>query len=72
MNLTKKDASQRPFEYACHEGNYGLRNILSGARADGAGGRAGGEMRRNQMRRRFLVGLGALAVMLASGLGVRP
>jgi hypothetical protein len=21
------------FEYACHEGNYGLRNILSGARA---------------------------------------
>jgi hypothetical protein len=34
MNLTKKDESQRPFEYACHEGNYGLRNILSGARAD--------------------------------------
>ena len=22
------------FEYACHEGNYALRNILSGARAD--------------------------------------
>ena len=22
------------FEYACHEGNYGLRNILAGARAD--------------------------------------
>jgi hypothetical protein len=21
------------FEYACHEGNYGLPNILSGARA---------------------------------------
>jgi len=21
------------FEYACHEGNYGLRNILSAARA---------------------------------------
>ena len=34
MNLTKKDPSQQPFEYACHEGNYGLRNILSGARAD--------------------------------------
>jgi len=34
MNLTKKDASQQPFEYACHEGNYGLRNILSGARAE--------------------------------------
>jgi hypothetical protein len=33
MNLTKKDETQRPFEYACHEGNYGLRNILSAARA---------------------------------------
>ncbi len=21
------------FEYACHEGNYGLHNMLSGARA---------------------------------------
>jgi hypothetical protein len=38
MNLTKKDPSQQPFEYACHEGNYGLRNILSGARADEAKG----------------------------------
>jgi hypothetical protein len=34
MNLTKKDDSQRPFEYACHEGNYGLHNILSAARAE--------------------------------------
>ena len=34
MNLTKKDGSQRPFEYACHEGNYGLANILSAARAE--------------------------------------
>jgi hypothetical protein len=33
MNLTKKDQSQQPFEYACHEGNYGLRNILSAARS---------------------------------------
>lgn len=33
MNLTKKDDSQRPFEYACHEGNYSLPNILTGARA---------------------------------------
>jgi hypothetical protein len=33
MNLTKKDESKRPFEYGCHEGNYGLRNILSAARA---------------------------------------
>jgi hypothetical protein len=34
MALTKKDATQRPFEYACHEGNYGSRNILSAARAE--------------------------------------
>jgi hypothetical protein len=34
MNLAKKDVSQQPFEYACHEGNYGLRNILSAARAE--------------------------------------
>jgi hypothetical protein len=36
MNLTKKDDSQQPFEYACHEGNYALRDILSGARAENA------------------------------------
>ena len=24
----------RVFEYACHEGNYGMVGILSGARAD--------------------------------------
>jgi hypothetical protein len=33
MNLTK-DSSQPVFEYACHEGNYGLTNILSAARAE--------------------------------------
>ena len=33
MNLTR-DPSQPPFEYACHEGNYGLRNILAAARAE--------------------------------------
>jgi hypothetical protein len=22
------------FEYACHEGNYAMKNILTGARAD--------------------------------------
>jgi hypothetical protein len=33
MFLTK-DASQPLFEYACHEGNYGLANILSAARAE--------------------------------------
>jgi len=35
MTLTKDD-SQQIFEYACHEGNYGLRDILSGARSDDA------------------------------------
>jgi hypothetical protein len=33
MNLTK-DGSLPLFEYGCHEGNYGLRNILSAARAE--------------------------------------
>jgi hypothetical protein len=28
----KHNAPDRIFEYACHEGNYGLRNILAGAR----------------------------------------
>ncbi len=27
-------SSVRPLEYACHEGNYGLRNILAVARAE--------------------------------------
>jgi hypothetical protein len=39
MVLSKKDASQRPFEYACHEGNYGMFNILSAARAEEKQGR---------------------------------
>jgi hypothetical protein len=34
MSLTKADESQQPFEYACHEGNYGMRNMLSAARAE--------------------------------------
>jgi hypothetical protein len=29
----KRDPTYGMFEYACHEGNYGLRNILSAARA---------------------------------------
>jgi hypothetical protein len=33
MTLTKDD-SQPIFEYGCHEGNYGLRDILSAARAE--------------------------------------
>jgi len=32
--LLTKDESQAIFEYGCHEGNYGLRNILSAARAE--------------------------------------
>jgi hypothetical protein len=32
MDLTKKDGSQQPFEYACHEGNYAVKNMLSAAR----------------------------------------
>ena len=35
MTLTA-DAEQPLFEYACHEGNYAMRNILSAARADEA------------------------------------
>jgi len=34
MDLTKKDASQRPFEYACSEGNYGMVGMLDAARAE--------------------------------------
>jgi hypothetical protein len=33
MTLVKDD-TQPIFEYGCHEGNYGLRDILSGARAE--------------------------------------
>ena len=29
----KQDPSYGMFEYACHEGNYAMRNMLSGARA---------------------------------------
>ena len=35
MHLTQ-DESQPLFEYACHEGNYGMRNMLSAARAEEA------------------------------------
>jgi hypothetical protein len=33
----KRDAEHAPFEYACHEGNRGLPNVLSAARAEEAG-----------------------------------
>jgi hypothetical protein len=39
MMLNRQDESQRPFEYACHEGNYGMLNILSAARAEEQEGR---------------------------------
>ena len=32
LTMTRKD--DRLYEYACHEGNYGLYNILAGAQAD--------------------------------------
>ena len=36
MRLTQVPASQPPFEYACHEGNYAMFNLLSIARAEEA------------------------------------
>jgi hypothetical protein len=33
MTLTKKDRSQQVYEYACHEGNYAMPNILSAQRS---------------------------------------
>ena len=36
MRLTKVSAEEAPFEYACHEGNYAMRNLLSIARAEEA------------------------------------
>ena len=32
----KQDAGDQVFEYACHEGNLGLANILSASRAEEA------------------------------------
>ena len=36
MRLTRVGAEEAPFEYACHEGNYAMRNLLSIARAEEA------------------------------------
>ena len=36
MNLAKVDEAQQPFEYACHEGNYAMFNLLSIARQEEA------------------------------------
>jgi hypothetical protein len=37
MPLTRVDHTQQMFEYACHEGNLAMRNILSAQRAEEAG-----------------------------------
>jgi hypothetical protein len=37
MPLTRVDQSQQIFEYACHEGNLAMRNILSAQRAEEQG-----------------------------------
>ena len=36
MRLTQVPSSESPFEYACHEGNYAMFNLLSIARAEEA------------------------------------
>ena len=38
--IPMRRSDQPIFEYACHEGNYGMRNMLAGARAAEAGGTA--------------------------------
>jgi hypothetical protein len=34
VSMTLEKSGQPMYEYACHEGNYGMRGILAGARAD--------------------------------------
>jgi len=41
MPLTKVDSTQQMFEYACHEGNLAMRNILSAQRAEEKAAAAG-------------------------------
>jgi hypothetical protein len=45
MPLTQVDHTQKIYEYACHEGNLAMRNILSGARAAEAAVDAAGDAR---------------------------
>jgi hypothetical protein len=45
MPLTQVDHTQKIYEYACHEGNLAMRNILSGARAAEAAEHAGRDAR---------------------------
>ena len=37
VEMTMTRSANRLYEYACHEGNYGLYNILAGAQAEAAG-----------------------------------
>ena len=41
FRFEKDDGQYELVEYACHEGNYGMTNILSGSRAQDAAGEAG-------------------------------
>ena len=41
MILKQATHGEKLYEYACHEGNYGLKNILTGARAADAAANAG-------------------------------
>lgn len=45
VSMTMRGGSEGMFEYACHEGNYGLPNMLSAARAEEARGAAPNEGR---------------------------
>ena len=45
MPLTREDTQEWIYEFACHEGNYGIANILSGARAQEAAAREAGAQR---------------------------
>ena len=38
VSMTMRRNGERMYEYACHEGNYGMKGILSGARADDKAG----------------------------------
>ena len=45
------NASQGPYEYACHEGNYSMFNLLNGARVFEREGR------KNGMRKQIFAGV---------------
>ena len=45
MILKQKTQGEQVYEYACHEGNYGLKNILTGARAEDRAREAAGATR---------------------------